>query len=115
MPAAQDNVVQTDWFYDGSRDSIPLYRSKLPDHLIAADYTYQTLVRFGSTSNSKGQTCVHNRAHAYLIEHKLFSEGTFADPFPISGPNSAMIDACVAHAEANRVVLLARYTAAAVV
>ena len=105
----------TTWYYNGARATVPLFRSKLPDSLKADDNgtRYSTLVRFGTVSNSKGQTIVHNHAHAYLLRNGMLTEGTWSKPFPISGPDSTQCAAAIAHAEAARLSLIAAITAAA--
>ena len=108
MPPAVDDNDGEECYYDGTKLAVVPFLSRLPDFCRGANSSVDRLVRNGTTSNSKGQTCVHNAAHAYMLENlALMTTGTWSKPFPIKGPTLLQTNACIMHAEQQRISLLA--------
>ena len=104
MSSDDDDVS---WYFNGSKASLVPFLSRLPNSAKTDNPKHDRLVRRGTTSNSKGQECVHNKAHAYLLEAGLATEGTWSKPFPISGPTAAMTQIAIDHCEATRLASIA--------
>ena len=114
MPSRTDDSDDEKWYWDGTVLRLTPYLARLPDSCKEVNNQVDRVVRLGVTSNSKAQTCVHGRAHAYMLVHRaLMTEGTWINPFPITGPTSIQIAACIHHAESQRVTLLAQWHLAA--
>ena len=102
MSAPQE---RTDWYYNGADGRLPAFRTQLPISLEAADSNAKVFIQRATVTNTRGQTCVANRAHAYMIANNLLTLGTWENPFPITGPTPTDCARAVAHAEISRQTL----------
>ena len=61
-----------EWALDGSPGPLAGFKKQFPDHALKQNPNILTLFEKGITTNSRGQTCVLDRAHKALDGPKFF-------------------------------------------